>query len=119
MRPPGGGRHERARPAAASGERCDRREAGVMSERDQQPRAASDATAGRPGVMSERDQQHEAWEDVLTSLEHDLAALRATLDDLDRPAPAPTFDPPDDLGALPPEMARRALGLAAAYEAAV
>ena len=69
--------------------------------------------------MSEREGQHEAWEDALTSLERDLVALQAAIDDLDRNSPAPTFAPPADLGPMPPELARRALGLAAAYEAAI
>jgi hypothetical protein len=61
----------------------------------------------------------ETWEDVLTTLERDLVALQAAIDDLDRAAPATTFEAPPDLGPMPPELARRALGLAAEYDAAV
>ena len=61
----------------------------------------------------------ETWEAVLNVLEQDLAALQCAIDDLDRAAPASTFVPPADLGPIPPELARRAIGLAAAYEAAM
>jgi hypothetical protein len=61
----------------------------------------------------------ETWEDVLASLERDLAAMTKVIEDLDGPAPGVTFAPPADLGPMPPELARRAIGLAAAYEAAV
>jgi hypothetical protein len=61
----------------------------------------------------------EAWEDVLTTLERDLAALQAAIDDLDQPTPATTFAPPADLGPMPADLARRALSLAAAYDTAV
>jgi hypothetical protein len=61
----------------------------------------------------------ETWEDVLRTLEADLAALQAAVDDLDRAAPTPRFTPPADLGPMPPDLARRAIGLAAAYESAV
>jgi hypothetical protein len=63
----------------------------------------------------------EAWEDVLGSLERDLAAMQQVIDDLDRgtAAPAPEFRPPADLGPMPADLAARAISLAAAYEAAV
>jgi hypothetical protein len=61
----------------------------------------------------------ETWEDVLTTLERDLVALQAAIDDLDQPAVATTFQPPADLGPMPADLARRALSLAAAYDTAV
>jgi hypothetical protein len=63
----------------------------------------------------------EAWEDVLGSLERDLAAMQRVIDDLDRAASPATagFRPPADLGPMPADLAARAIGLAAAYEAAV
>jgi hypothetical protein len=62
----------------------------------------------------------ETWEGVLERLERDLDALRATVEDLDgQPAAPPAFTPPPGLGPMPPELARRAIGLAAAYDEAV
>lgn len=61
----------------------------------------------------------EAWEQVLSVLEQDLVALQAAVDDLDRAAATPRFTPPPELGPMPPDLARRAIGLAAAYETAI
>jgi hypothetical protein len=61
----------------------------------------------------------ETWEDVLTALERDLAAVQAVIDDLDHGATVTGYVPPPDLGPMPPELARRAIGLAAAYDAAL
>jgi hypothetical protein len=62
----------------------------------------------------------ETWEDVLQRLEEDLEAMRGAIADLDaEPARRPAFTPPPGLGPIPQYLARRAIGLAAAYETAV
>jgi hypothetical protein len=62
----------------------------------------------------------ETWEGVLETLEGDLEELRRAIADLDgEVTPRRPFVPPAGLGPIPPELARRAIGLAAAYEAAV
>jgi hypothetical protein len=59
------------------------------------------------------------WEEVLGTLEAELEALRAVVDDLDREPHVPRFVPPADLGPLPPALADRAIRLSGAYEAAL
>src|SRR5690242_12060605 len=61
MRSPAGGRDERARPKVLSGERCGRRQAAAMSERDRRRGAASEATDFRfPGTSAPRPTTHAA-----------------------------------------------------------
>jgi hypothetical protein len=61
----------------------------------------------------------ERWEATLRDLERDLELLQAAIDDLEKPSPAATFTPRDDLGPIPPDLVRRAIGLADAYDKAI